>query len=155
VKVNTTSFYVVGAKVAFVTRGRRGEDLNQKGIERGFVDSGWEVCESSSPHLLLVGQADDLSILAYRSLAVTEDPVFELIDRRRGSTYWFRTVPTPRVAAVLLEERGEFMGRPLMDAKGRDTTSCPTSFPGPRSTHYGALLGHAQFPRRPLLLGSS
>ena len=24
-------------------------------------------------------------------------------------------------------------------------------FPGPRSTHYGALLGHAQFPRRPLL----
>jgi hypothetical protein len=84
--------------------------VNLKEIERSLVDAGWEVCDSSSPHLLLVGQADNLSILAYRSLAVTEDPVFELIDRRRGSTYWVRMVPTPRVAAVLLEERGEFMG---------------------------------------------
>ena len=86
--------------------------MNHKEIERSFVGSGWEVCESSSPHLLLVGQADDLSILAYRSLAVTEDPIFELIDRRRGSTYWVRLVPTPRVAAALLEERGEFTGSP-------------------------------------------
>jgi hypothetical protein len=69
--------------------------MNQKEIERSFVDSGWEVCESSSPHLLLVGNADDLSILAYRALVVTEDPLFELIDRRRGSTYWTRVVPTP------------------------------------------------------------
>ncbi len=69
--------------------------MNHKEIERSFVGAGWEVCESSSPHLLLVGHADDLSILAYRSLAVTEDPIFELIDRRRGSTYWVKLVPTP------------------------------------------------------------
>ncbi len=88
--------------------------MNLKEIERSLVDSGWEVCESSSPHLLVVGKATDLAILAYRALAVTEDPIFELVDHRWGATYWVRVVPTPRVAAVLLEEHGEFMERPLV-----------------------------------------
>ena len=35
-------------------------------IERRFIGAGWEVCESSSPHLLLVGNAGDLSIQAHR-----------------------------------------------------------------------------------------
>jgi hypothetical protein len=87
--------------------------MNREEIERSFVGSGWEVCESSSPYLL-VGNAGDLSILAYRSFAETEDPVFELIDRRRGTTYWVRVVPTPRLALVLLEEHGEFTQRPLV-----------------------------------------
>jgi hypothetical protein len=88
--------------------------VNREEIERSFVGAGWEVCESSSPHLLLVGKAGDLSILAYRSLAETEDPVFELVDPRWGSTYWVRVVPTPRVATVLLEEHGKIMERPLV-----------------------------------------
>ena len=88
--------------------------MNREEIERSFVGAGWEVCESSSPHLLLVGKAGDLSILAYRSLAETEDPVLELVDPRWGSTYWVRVVPTPRVATVLLEEHGKFMERPLV-----------------------------------------
>jgi hypothetical protein len=88
--------------------------VNREEIERSFVEAGWEVCESSSPHLLLVGNAGDLSILAYRFLSETEDPVFELVDRGRGPTYWVRVVPTARVAAVLLEEHGEFMERPLV-----------------------------------------
>ena len=88
--------------------------MNRKEIERSLVGAGWEVCESSSPHLLLVGKAGDLSIVAYRSLAETEDPVFELVDRRWGTTYWVRVVPTPRVAVVLLEEHGEFTKRPLV-----------------------------------------
>ena len=87
--------------------------MNREEIERSFVGAGWEVCESSSPYLL-VGNAGDLSILAYRSLAETEDPVFELVDRGRGTTYWVRVVPTPRLAAVLLEEHGEFTQRPLV-----------------------------------------
>jgi hypothetical protein len=86
--------------------------VNREEIERSFVGAGWEVCGSSSPDLLLVGNAGDLSILAYRSL--TEDPVFELVDRRRGTTYWVRIVPTPRVAAVLLEEHGEFIESSLV-----------------------------------------
>ncbi len=80
--------------------------MNREEVERSFVGAGWEAYKSSSPHLLLVGNADALSILAYRSLAETEDPVFELVGRRRGTTYWVRVVPTPRLAAVLLEEHG-------------------------------------------------
>ena len=87
--------------------------VNREEIEQRFIGTGWEVCESSSPYLL-VGNADALSILAYRALAETEDPVFELLDRRRGTTYWVRVVPTPRQAAVLLEEHGEFTDRPLV-----------------------------------------
>jgi hypothetical protein len=71
------------------------------------------VCESSSAYLL-VGNGGDLSILAYRALAETEDPVFELVDRRRGTTYWVRVVPMPRLASVLLEEHGELTQRPLV-----------------------------------------
>ena len=87
--------------------------MNREEIQRSFVGAGWEVCESSSPYLL-VGNAGDLSILAYRSLAETEDPVFELVDHRRGTTYWVRVVPTPRLASVLLEEHGELTQRPLV-----------------------------------------
>jgi hypothetical protein len=87
--------------------------MNREEIQRSFVGASWEVCESSSPYLL-VGNAGDLSILAYRSLAETEDPVFELVDRRRGTTYWVRVVPTPRLASVLLEEHGELTQRPLV-----------------------------------------
>ena len=86
--------------------------MNREEVERSIVGAGWEACKSSSPHLL-VGNSDVLSILAYQSLAETEDPLFELLDRRRGTTYWVRVVPTPRLAAVLLEEYGEFTERPL------------------------------------------
>lgn len=87
--------------------------MNREEIERSFVGVGWEVCKSSSSHLL-AGNAGDLLILAYRSLAEAEDPVFELVDRRRGTTYWVRVIPTPRLAAVLLEEHGEITKRPLV-----------------------------------------
>ena len=88
--------------------------MDREEIERSFIGAGWEVCESSSPHLLLVGNAGDLSIQAHRSLTETEDPIFELVNRGWGSSYWVRVVLTPRVAAVLLEEHGEFMERPLV-----------------------------------------
>ena len=86
--------------------------MKRKEVERSFIGAGWEVRKSSLPHLL-AGNAGEVWILAYRSLAETEDPVFELLDRRRGWTYRVRGVPTPRVAAVLLEEHGEFTERPL------------------------------------------
>jgi len=41
--------------------------MNREEIERSFVGAGWEACESSSPYLL-VGNAGDLSIVAYRAL---------------------------------------------------------------------------------------
>ncbi len=59
-----------------------------------------------SSERLLVGNCGKLSILAYGSVIATDDPAFELLDRRRLLTYWVRAIPTPRQAAVLLEEHG-------------------------------------------------
>jgi hypothetical protein len=36
----------------------------------------------------------------------TDDPSFELLDRRRLVTYWIGMIPTPQEASVLLEEHG-------------------------------------------------
>jgi hypothetical protein len=54
----------------------------------------------------LVDKAGDLAIVAHKQYAQTDDPVFELIDGRRVAAYWVRVIPTPRQAAVLLEEQG-------------------------------------------------
>ena len=89
--------------------------MNHEEIARGFLGAGWEVVAPSWPHLI-VGNASELSILAYRSLAETDDPVFELLDRRRNVTYWVRVIPTPRLAKVLLEEHGGFAKRPRLPA---------------------------------------
>ena len=51
---------------------------------------------------------------AYPCRGAGPTTVFELIDRRRGTTYWVRVVSTPRLASVLLEEHGEFTQRPLV-----------------------------------------
>jgi hypothetical protein len=74
-------------------------------IERGFVGAGWRVTDDASERLM-VGNCGKLSILAYESFMGTDDPAFELLDRRRVTTYWVRVIPTPRQAAVLLEEHG-------------------------------------------------
>src|SRR5215210_603749 len=89
--------------------------MNREEIKRGFIGAGWEVAEPSWPHLV-VGNAGNLSILAYRSLAEIDDPVFELLDRRRNVTYWARVIPTPRLAMVLLEKHGGFTKRPRLSA---------------------------------------
>ena len=44
--------------------------------------------------------------MAHEQYAQTDDPVFELVDGRQMVTYWVRVIPTPRQAAVLLEEHG-------------------------------------------------
>ena len=88
-------------------KGREGrrQPTDQREIERGFVGAGWRVTDDSSEHLL-VGNCGKLSILAYESFIGTDDPAFELLDRRRLLTYWVRVIPTPRQASVLLEEHG-------------------------------------------------
>jgi hypothetical protein len=61
------------------------------------------VTDDSSEHLL-VGNCGKLSILAYESFMGTDDPAFELLDRRRIVTHWVGVIPTPRQVAVLLLE---------------------------------------------------
>ena len=74
-------------------------------IEQDFVEAGWEIDGGFSDHLL-IGEDGDLSILAPRWVWGTDDPVFELCDRERNVSYWVREIPTPRQAALLLDEHG-------------------------------------------------
>ncbi|MDQ5827541.1 MAG: hypothetical protein M3441_25615 [Chloroflexota bacterium] len=89
-------------------RRNRKQPIGQREIELSFVGAGWRVTDDSSEHLT-VGNCGKLSILAYGSCMGTGDAAFELLERRHVLTYWVRTIPTPRQAAVLLEEHG---GRP-------------------------------------------
>ena len=54
----------------------------------------------------IVGNVEDLSIVAHEQYTETDDPAFELVDGRRIMSYWVRVIITPQQAAVLLEERG-------------------------------------------------
>ena len=74
-------------------------------IERSFMRAGWEV--PGPTRYPLVGNAGELSITAHAHYAVAaDDPVFELVDRRRAMSYWVRVIPSPRVAVVLIEKHG-------------------------------------------------
>ena len=68
------------------------------------MGAGWGVPGTS--RYPIVGSSGDLSIVAHERYAETNDPLFELVDRRRVLGYWTRGVPTPRQAAVLLDEHG-------------------------------------------------
>jgi hypothetical protein len=74
-------------------------------IERAFIDAGWEIAGPLRYPIVGVS-GDDLSITAHEQYAETDDPAFELVDSRRVMSYWVRVVPTPHVAAVLIENHG-------------------------------------------------
>ena len=74
-------------------------------IERCFVEAGWKLEDGFSGHLI-VGEDENLSILAHKWVWGSDDPVFELGDGERSLTYWVRQIPTPQQAAKLLEEHG-------------------------------------------------
>ncbi len=73
-------------------------------IERGFISTGWEV--PGFTEYPLVGNWGYLSIVAHKLHVEGDDPLFELIDRRRVLGHWVREIPTPWEAAQLLEEYG-------------------------------------------------
>jgi hypothetical protein len=85
-------------------RRRRRLPTDQEDIQRGFVGAGWRRVTDDFSEYHLVGNCGNLSILAYESFMGTDDPAFELVDRRGVLTYWVRLILTPRQAAVLLEE---------------------------------------------------
>src|SRR4051794_35873660 len=81
-----------------LNRKNREEDayITREEIERSFVDAGWEM--PGSPHYPIVGNAEDLSIVAHEQYAQGDDPVFEIVDGRRMLSYWSRVIVTPRQA---------------------------------------------------------
>jgi hypothetical protein len=85
--------------------GGRRQPTDQREVERGFVGAGWRVTDDSSGHLT-VDNCGKLSVLAYESLIGTDDPAFELLDRRHLLTYRVKVIPTPRQATMLPEEHG-------------------------------------------------
>jgi hypothetical protein len=78
--------------------------MDPEEIELGFVDAGWEV--PGPTRYPIVGNAGDLSIVAHEQYALSDDPVFEIVDGRRMLSHWVRVIISPRQAAVLLDERG-------------------------------------------------
>ncbi len=87
-------------------------------MKRKFVDAGWEL-RTTSEHLLVGTFGDDLSILAYGTQIGSDDPMFELFDCKWETTYWVWVVPTPRVAAGLLEEHGVLLGEEALAGRGQ------------------------------------
>jgi len=94
-------------------------------IELDLIGAGWEISDDFSLQRLLVGHSGDLSILAYGPESGTDEPMFELVDWKWGMTYWVRVIPTPRVAAVLVEKHGgppeEERGNPYKRCVGGPT----------------------------------
>ena len=92
--------------------------MTQEDIEQGFVDAGWKLDGSFSGHLI-VGEDEDLTILAHRWVWGIDDPVFELGDG--DVTYWVEDIPRPREARELLKVHGgppeEERGNPYKQAE--------------------------------------
>ena len=80
--------------------------MEREAIEQEVMRTGWEVNYGFSGHLI-IGNADDLSILTpsldWRSAA----PEYELYDAQRNIACRVERVPTPLQARMLLEEHGE------------------------------------------------
>ena len=63
-------------------------------IEQEFVEAGWEVPGPS--RYPIVGNAGELSIVAHKQYARSNDPVFEIADGMRMLSHWSREIITPQ-----------------------------------------------------------
>lgn len=77
--------------------------VDRRTIDQGFADAGWGLDGGFTDHLV-IGHDGDLSILANPR---TWDGAYELYDVERHLACWVQEIPTPRLAAVLVEEYGE------------------------------------------------
>ncbi len=80
--------------------------MSREQTELALIGAGWEISNGFSLQHLLVGRSGHLSILAYGSESGPDEPMFELVDAELDTTYWVRVIPTPRVAAVLVQKHG-------------------------------------------------
>jgi hypothetical protein len=75
-------------------------------LEREVASAGWEV-DGSFCEQLVIGNAGDLCILVPERSWQGPDPKYELYDVEKNIACWVRVIPTPHLAAMLLQEHGE------------------------------------------------
>ena len=80
--------------------------MEREAIEQEVMRTGWEVDYGFSGHLI-IGNADDLSILSPSQDRRSGVPEYELYDAQRNIACRVERVPTPLQARMLLEEHGE------------------------------------------------
>ena len=82
-----------------------------KELEQRIASAGWQIDDSFLGYLVIGNDGssnNDVSVVAYLDGWNSDDPLFELLDHERDSTYWVREVPTPQQAVEILKEHGTF-----------------------------------------------
>jgi hypothetical protein len=81
--------------------------MNRQEIEQSFLSVGWELDGSFGEHLIIGDSGDSTSLLAHEEVWEADEPVFEILDHKRLTSYWVREVPTPQQAIKLVQEQGK------------------------------------------------
>jgi hypothetical protein len=77
-------------------------------LEESIASASWEIDDSFSGYLLIgEDSSNNVSIVVYLDGWDSDEPLFELVDHERDTTYWVREIPTPQQAAEMLWEHGK------------------------------------------------
>jgi 8-oxo-dGTP pyrophosphatase MutT (NUDIX family) len=83
--------------------------VTREEVREAFEEAGWRISDRTA-YEVLVGEAEgypSLSLLAREEEAIgAYHPAFEIVHREGNATLRVRSIPTPRQAAALIEERG-------------------------------------------------
>jgi hypothetical protein len=77
-------------------------------LEESIASASWEIDDSFSGYLVIgEDSSNNVSIVVYLDGWDSDEPLFELVDHERDTTYWVREIPTPQQAAEMLWEHGK------------------------------------------------
>ncbi|MCA1740799.1 MAG: hypothetical protein LC740_18855 [Actinobacteria bacterium] len=79
----------------------------EQSIKRSLSGAGWDLDDSFEGYLLIGHDSERVSLLAHREHWGTDDPLFEILDHEKMTTYWVHEVPTPQQATQLLRDHGK------------------------------------------------
>jgi hypothetical protein len=66
----------------------RGKQVRREEIEQRFLDGRWDLDGSFEDYLLIGRDGESVSLLAHRELWGTDNPLFEILDHEKMTTYW-------------------------------------------------------------------
>ena len=81
--------------------------MRREEIEQRFLEGEWDLDGSFEDYLLIGHNSERVSLLAHREHWGTDDPLFEILDHEKMTTYWVHEVPTPQQATQLLRDHGK------------------------------------------------